>query len=93
MKIITWKRITFLIAVLASAAAFIFYRSAAGTASEYMPKQTAPIAVRTVRPVTRNMEISVSYLGTAAARKEVKVIARVPGRVTEIPFREGDRAA
>jgi multidrug resistance efflux pump len=39
------------------------------------------------------MEISIPYLGTVTSRKELKIIARVSGRVTELPYREGESTA
>jgi RND family efflux transporter MFP subunit len=52
----------------------------------------APIAIRVAKPTVRDMEVGVSYIGTVYSRKEVKVIARIPGTVAELPFREGERA-
>lgn len=52
----------------------------------------APTAVRVVKPERRDMEVGISYIGTVYSRKEVKVIARIPGTVSELPFREGDAA-
>jgi membrane fusion protein (multidrug efflux system) len=53
----------------------------------------APAAVRVALPRTENIEIGASYLGTVHSRRDVRVIARVPGTVSELPKREGETAA
>lgn len=49
-----------------------------------------PVAVRAQRPVRTNLEVKTSYLGTVRRGKEIRVTARIPGTVEELPWREGD---
>lgn len=82
----------FIIAASLTLAAVIFGMLMNRGANEKNDRETAlqaPTAVRVVRPEIRNMEIGVSYIGTVFSQKEVKVIARIPGTILELPFREG----
>ena len=61
------------------------------TSAARVPEQP-PVAVRTVLPRRMDMETGVSYIGTVFSRTEVRIIARLPGTVTELAYREGDAA-
>ncbi len=49
-----------------------------------------PVAVRTILPQKMTLSRQLEYLGTVRSQDEVKIIARVAGTVTEMPFAEGD---
>jgi membrane fusion protein (multidrug efflux system) len=48
-----------------------------------------PVAVRVATPTVTDLSRTVSYLGTARGRREVRVTARVPGTVAALPVGEG----
>ncbi len=50
-----------------------------------------PTAVRVIRPVKRDMQERISYLGTWHAAREIQIIAQVQGTVQELPVPEGGR--
>lgn len=48
-----------------------------------------PVAVRVVKPMVKDMENRLSYMGTVRADREVRVIAQVQGTVVSLPKPEG----
>lgn len=59
---------------------------------DFQPEADQPLAVRIQSPRLEDLEIGVSYLGTLGSRREVKIIARVPGTLIDLPFGEGQTA-
>ena len=92
MKARQWKRM--LAIAIPVAAIFLGIRMIDNSRSVVAPEsiELAPIAVRVAKPDIRDMELGVSYIGTVFSRTEVRVIARIPGTIVELPFREGERA-
>lgn len=80
--------------LLAGIGAYFGYRTIqnGNGSAQAVPALPQPTAVRVVRPERRDLKTGVSYMGTVSARKEVKVIARIPGTVIALPFREGETA-
>ena len=55
------------------------------------PRKKRPVAVRTENVSVRTLRKTADYIGTVHSRREVSVLARIPGRVLELPFAEGDK--
>ncbi len=76
---------------LASLPAFLFVASLATSCKEPDAVEREPrIAVRTAEVSTRTLRLTVDYIGTVHSVKEANVLARIPGRVLEIPVQEGE---
>ena len=60
-----------------------------GASGDDQPKER-PVAVRTIAPQHLSLSQQLEYLGTVRSRDEVKIIARVAGTVTRLPFAEGE---
>ncbi len=63
--------------------------SGCGSAGEEQQPER-PVAVRTIQPQRISLSQQLEYLGTVRSSDEVKIIARVAGTVTKLPFAEGD---
>jgi RND family efflux transporter MFP subunit len=62
----------------------------AGCSRREVGPEERPLPVRTKEATTRTVREKVSYVGTVRARREVTVLARVQGRVSELPVEEGE---
>lgn len=62
-----------------------------GCSGKQEETQETAVAVRTIKPINRDLVDRLSYLGTVHARSEIKVIAQVQGTVQSLPFAEGSR--
>lgn len=69
---------------------FIFV-SLFGCGEDEQSETIRPIAIRVTKPVLRDMENQLAYLGTVHSKQEVRVIAQVQGTVISLPYQEGDR--
>jgi membrane fusion protein, multidrug efflux system len=56
------------------------------------PEPERPLAVRTIAVRTGPIKESIQYVGTVHSRNEIKVLARVAGKVSELPVMEGETA-
>jgi len=53
---------------------------------------TRPLAVRTIQVRTGPIKEVLNYVGTVHSRNEIKVLARVAGKVAALPVKEGETA-
>ncbi len=74
-------------------ATFILITSSGCRSDSPPPEKKHPVAVRIIKPMITDLNDRLSYLGTIHSQKEVKIIARVQGTVTELPFREGQQVS
>jgi RND family efflux transporter MFP subunit len=61
-----------------------------GAVAAESPAEPPPTAVRTVLPRAGTLEEGLDYVGTVQARREVRVMAQVPGTVARLHVAEGD---
>ncbi len=52
-------------------------------------QETRPVAVRVTKPAVMDLSHRLSYMGRIQSRKDVKIIAQVPGTVIDLPVKEG----
>ena len=71
--------------------ALIVFLPACDTSSPAKPP-SHPLAVRTAEVRTGLIKETLRYVGTVHSRNEIKVLARVSGKVAGLPIAEGERA-
>jgi len=79
-RVIPIGRIALVVALIAAAVAITW-------------RMTTPISVTLVRPEVREITESIAASGIVTGRREAQVGARIPGVVSELLVREGDRVA
>jgi RND family efflux transporter MFP subunit len=62
------------------------------TSSSPASESTRPLAVRTIQVRTGPIRETLHYVGTIHSRNEIKVLARVVGKVANLPIKEGETA-
>ena len=82
------SRVRAFLVTVGLAASFVHATSCSSTPAR--PKQ-APLAIRAVNVRHGEITQSLEYVGTVHSRREVKVLARVQGTVSALPYREGQR--
>ncbi|MBW2700839.1 MAG: efflux RND transporter periplasmic adaptor subunit [Deltaproteobacteria bacterium] len=56
------------------------------------PQAEAPLAVRTLAVRSGSIRETIRYIGTVHSQNEIKVLARVAGRASRLPVKEGEKA-
>ncbi len=54
-------------------------------------RESAPVAIRVVKPERVSLKDKISYVGTVQAHREVRVISRVQGTILSLPVAEGNK--
>ena len=86
----TINKIAFLFIMQASISLLVILPSC--TSPSPTPEATQPLAVRTIQVHKGSVRETLNYIGTVHSQNEIKVLARVVGKVSDLPVKEGENA-